>query len=68
MDRSTRGLSRQRLGVPGAGDPHTAGIARMKEAMATPLIIDGRNLYDPEGVARHGFEYVSIGRLPVDGA
>ena len=36
--------------------------------MATPLILDGRNLYDPEGVAEHGFEYVSIGRLPVDGS
>ena len=37
-------------------------FARMKEAMNTPLILDGRNLYDPSDMAAHGFEYVSIGR------
>jgi UDPglucose 6-dehydrogenase len=35
---------------------------RMKSSMATALILDGRNLYDPGDVARHGFEYHSIGR------
>jgi UDPglucose 6-dehydrogenase len=35
---------------------------RMKAAMANPLILDGRNLYDPAEVAKHGFEYHSIGR------
>ena len=35
---------------------------RMKGAMSNPLILDGRNLYDPADVARHGFEYHSIGR------
>jgi UDPglucose 6-dehydrogenase len=35
---------------------------RMKEAMSSPLILDGRNLYDPDDMAEHGFEYVSIGR------
>ncbi len=34
----------------------------MKSAMAEPLIFDGRNLYDPAGVAEQGFEYHSIGR------
>lgn len=38
---------------------------RMLGSMARPLILDGRNLYDPEDMARHGFEYVSIGRVPV---
>ena len=37
-------------------------FARMRTAMARPLIIDGRNLYEPAVVAREGFEYVSIGR------
>ena len=30
--------------------------------MARPLILDGRNLYDPERLRRLGFEYHSIGR------
>jgi UDPglucose 6-dehydrogenase len=40
-------------------------FARMRQAMATPLMIDGRNLYDPAEMAEHGFEYVSIGRKTV---
>jgi UDPglucose 6-dehydrogenase len=36
--------------------------ARLRETMAFPLIFDGRNLYEPEVLAREGFEYVSIGR------
>ena len=35
---------------------------RMKSAMAQPIIFDGRNLYDPDEVVKHGFEYHSIGR------
>jgi UDPglucose 6-dehydrogenase len=31
-------------------------------AMATPLIIDGRNLLDPEETRRAGFAYEGIGR------
>ena len=38
---------------------------RMAEAMSRPLILDGRNLYDPEDMAEHGFQYISIGRAPV---
>ena len=30
--------------------------------MATPLIIDGRNLLDPEAVRSAGFAYEGIGR------
>ena len=35
---------------------------RMKASMARPLIIDGRNLYDPSDMSESGFEYLSIGR------
>ena len=38
---------------------------RMAKSMTTPLILDGRNLYDPEDMADLGFEYVSIGRASV---
>jgi UDPglucose 6-dehydrogenase len=35
---------------------------RMKKMMRQPLIVDGRNIYNPEAVRGHGFTYVSIGR------
>ncbi len=40
-------------------------FVRIREAMERPLILDGRNLYRPEDMRRHGFEYVSIGRQPI---
>jgi UDPglucose 6-dehydrogenase len=36
--------------------------AEVREAMRTPLIIDGRNLLDPETVRAAGFDYEGIGR------
>jgi UDPglucose 6-dehydrogenase len=38
---------------------------RMKAAMASAIIFDGRNLYDPVEVEKQGFEYHSIGRSTV---
>lgn len=35
---------------------------RIKSLMNTPLIFDGRNLYNPEKMKEMGFTYVSIGR------
>jgi UDPglucose 6-dehydrogenase len=34
----------------------------IKERLSTPVIFDGRNLYDPERMARKGFAYYAIGR------
>lgn len=36
--------------------------ATMREQMELPLILDGRNLLDPEILRRAGFEYISMGR------
>jgi UDPglucose 6-dehydrogenase len=44
--------------------PEFAALAsgEVREAMRTPLIIDGRNLLDPEAARAAGFEYEGIGR------
>ncbi|WP_432285906.1 UDP-glucose/GDP-mannose dehydrogenase family protein [Aminobacter sp. BA135] len=34
----------------------------IRDQLKTAVIFDGRNLYDPAVVARHGIQYVSIGR------
>ena len=40
-------------------------FARMKELLLQPIIFDGRNLYKKGMMEDYGFEYYSIGRLPV---
>ncbi len=40
-------------------------LERLRAAMRRPLIVDGRNLYEPERMRRIGFEYYSMGRKPV---
>lgn len=37
-------------------------FARLKAAMDNPLLVDLRNIYRAEEVARHGFAYESVGR------
>jgi UDPglucose 6-dehydrogenase len=38
-------------------------LARLRNVMASPVIVDLRNIYDPEGVRQHGFAYVCVGRV-----
>ncbi len=38
---------------------------RLKVLLRQPLIVDGRNLFEPARMAERGFEYVSIGRPSV---
>jgi UDPglucose 6-dehydrogenase len=35
---------------------------RMRKVMRSPVIFDGRNIYNPEQMQAHGFSYFSIGR------
>ena len=37
-------------------------FADMRQRMATPVVFDGRNLYEPEQMQAAGFTYYSIGR------
>ena len=37
-------------------------FAALKAKLGSPVIFDGRNLYDPAMVKEHGFEYFAIGR------
>jgi UDPglucose 6-dehydrogenase len=37
-------------------------LARLKETLRFPIVIDGRNLYKPQQMLEHGFTYVSVGR------
>ena len=38
---------------------------RVKRFLATPIVFDGRNLYEPARMRTHGFEYYPIGREQV---
>jgi UDPglucose 6-dehydrogenase len=40
-------------------------FAKMKRAMRSPVIFDGRNLYEPAKMVEAGFNYHSIGRVTV---
>ncbi|TWT32206.1 UDP-glucose 6-dehydrogenase [Posidoniimonas corsicana] len=48
-------------------DYHSPDFAEMYQLMGDPAVFDGRNLYEPERMARRGYCYHSIGRPMVDG-
>ena len=37
-------------------------FARMRKLMKNPAIFDGRNIYNPQQIRAHGFDYLSMGR------
>jgi UDPglucose 6-dehydrogenase len=37
-------------------------LARVRDLMEVPVLVDGRNLFDPDAVRKAGFEYFCIGR------
>jgi UDPglucose 6-dehydrogenase len=47
------------------GEFRNPDFAEMRRRMRTPVVFDGRNLYELDTMRQHGFTYYSIGRLPV---
>jgi UDPglucose 6-dehydrogenase len=45
----------------------TADLARLRDVMAHPVVVDGRNVFHPEHMASAGFVYASMGRPTVWG-
>jgi UDPglucose 6-dehydrogenase len=43
----------------------TLDLKRLHSVMRYPIIVDGRNLFDPRLMHEHGFTYISIGRPAV---
>ena len=37
-------------------------LDKLHAALRYPIVIDGRNLYDPKTMTKHGFTYLSVGR------
>jgi len=37
-------------------------LARLNSSMRYPIVIDGRNMYDPTVMSKQGFTYLSVGR------
>lgn len=40
----------------------TADLARVKEEMSHPVVVDGRNVFEPQEMERLGFTYYPTGR------
>jgi len=37
-------------------------LDRLRKLLKYPIVLDGRNLYDPANMVEHGFSYYSVGR------
>jgi UDPglucose 6-dehydrogenase len=46
-------------------DYHSPDFAEMYQVLKSPVIFDGRNLYEPERMRRRGYRYYSVGRPAV---
>ncbi len=44
------------------GEFRTPDFKRIKSSLKTPIIFDGRNIYEPQVITAQGFEYFGIGR------
>jgi UDPglucose 6-dehydrogenase len=42
----------------------TLDLQQVRDKLRYPIVIDGRNLYNPEVMAAHGLSYYSVGRAP----
>lgn len=42
-------------------------LVRIRDSMARPILVDGRNMYDPERLRSLGFTYICVGRGDVTG-
>lgn len=40
-------------------------LHRLNQSLRYPIVVDGRNLYDPQVMLAHGFTYMSVGRPAV---
>jgi UDPglucose 6-dehydrogenase len=43
-------------------------LAKLKDLMAQPIVVDLRNIYPPEEMVKHGFSYRGLGKLSEDSA
>jgi UDPglucose 6-dehydrogenase len=43
----------------------TADLARLRDELSHPVVVDGRNVMDPSAMAEAGFTYASMGRPTV---